>query len=64
MSITAPNTGTPPPPAGAVQITKSLLPSTNYGEETGWQITHTQGSTVASGGSYAAVRTITSKLSN
>ncbi|WP_421419182.1 endonuclease [Pseudoalteromonas lipolytica] len=52
----APNTGTPPPPAGGCTDNQVALTLTtdNYGEETSWQITNAQGGTVASGGSYAA----------
>ncbi|WOC26481.1 endonuclease [Pseudoalteromonas sp. N1230-9] len=52
----APSTGTTPPPTGNCTDNQVSLALTtdNYGEETSWQITNAQGSTVASGGSYAA----------
>lgn len=51
----APNTGSTPPPTGSCADNQVSLTLTtdNYGEETSWQITNSQGSAVASGGSYA-----------
>ena len=52
----APSTGATPPPSGSCAYNQVSLTLTtdNYGEETSWQITNSQGSAVASGGSYAA----------